>query len=319
MTSASADIAPTDAAPIDTAHIDTALIAGLRRFNRTVTQRVGALEDTFLALSRPLGQARLLWEIGPEGSEVRALRARLDLDSGYLSRLLRALEADGLIVVDADDTDGRVRTARLTQAGSAERAELDDRSDNLAASILAPLTTTQRQTLVAAMGKVEQLMTASQVRIAPTDPRHPHARYCISEYFAELARRFEHGFDPKQTNPATDREFTAPAGLFLVAELHGEPVGGAGLKLLRGEAIGEAKRLWISPDVRGLGLGRRLLSELEAHAKKHGMRTLRLDTNRALTEAISLYRSAGYREVEPFNQEAYAHHWFEKTLTEPAG
>ena len=73
--------------------------------------------------------------------------------------------------------------------------------------------------------------------------------------------------------------------------------------------------MWVSPAVRGLGLGRRQLAELEALAVAHGVRTLRLETNRALTEAIDLYRSAGYREVSAFNTEPYAHHWFEKTLT----
>src|SRR5690242_10148721 len=120
--------------------MDAVLIDRVRRFNRTVTQRVGALDEAFLSRGRPLGQARLLWEIGTEGHEVRSLRARLDLDSGYLSRLLRTLEADGLVVVEADAADARVRTARLTPEGLRERAELDRRSDDLAESVLAPLT-----------------------------------------------------------------------------------------------------------------------------------------------------------------------------------
>jgi ribosomal protein S18 acetylase RimI-like enzyme len=70
--------------------------------------------------------------------------------------------------------------------------------------------------------------------------------------------------------------------------------------------------MWVAPSVRGLGRGRRLLTELETHAAAHGARTLRLETNRTLDEAIALYRSAGYREVAPFNAEPYAHHWFEK-------
>src|ERR1700721_1231057 len=87
--------------------MDVSMVSQVRRFNRTVTQRVGALDDEFLARDRPLGQARLLWEIGPDGADVRSLRARLDLDSGYLSRLLRALEADGLVAVDSGAADGR--------------------------------------------------------------------------------------------------------------------------------------------------------------------------------------------------------------------
>jgi ribosomal protein S18 acetylase RimI-like enzyme len=72
--------------------------------------------------------------------------------------------------------------------------------------------------------------------------------------------------------------------------------------------------MWVAPTARGLGLGRRLLDDLEAHAAARGVRTLRLETNRALGEAIGLYRSAGYREVAAFSEEPYAHHWFEKAL-----
>src|SRR3954470_15009333 len=109
-----------------------AAIEQVRSFNRTVTQRVGALQDEYLARGRPLGASRVLWEVGEAPIDVRALRARLDLDSGYLSRLLRALESEGLIVVEPGASDRRVRTARLTAAGRAERAVLDAESDALA-------------------------------------------------------------------------------------------------------------------------------------------------------------------------------------------
>ncbi|MEV4085357.1 MarR family transcriptional regulator, partial [Nonomuraea fuscirosea] len=106
--------------------MDDTAIGRVRRFQRTVTQRIGALNDGFLARGRALGQARVLWEIGAEGSEIRALRARLELDSGYMSRLLRSLEADGLVVVDGAGPDGRVRTARRTAVVAQETpAELD--------------------------------------------------------------------------------------------------------------------------------------------------------------------------------------------------
>jgi DNA-binding MarR family transcriptional regulator/GNAT superfamily N-acetyltransferase len=287
--------------------MDAGLVARVRRFNRTVTQRVGALDDGYLARGRSLGQARVLWEIGPDGCEVRALRARLDLDSGYLSRLLRSLEAAGLVVVDEDPADRRVRRARLTAAGRAERAELDRLSDDLAASILRPLDARQRDRLVAAMAEVERLLLASMVDVAETDPRAPDARYCQRAYVAELAARFDGGFDPARSISADDEELTPPAGLLLVARLHGDPVGCGALKLR--PTVAEVKRMWVAPAVRGLGLGRRLLAELEGRA---GARTLRLETNRALGEAVALYRSAGFREVAPFNDEPYAHHWFEK-------
>jgi ribosomal protein S18 acetylase RimI-like enzyme len=157
----------------------------VRQFNRTVTQRAGALNDAFLARARPLGQARLLWEIGPDGAVVRELRSRLGLDSGYVSRMLRSLEADGL---------------------------------------------------------------------------------------------------------------------------------GCGALKFHPGAAAEIKRMWISPAVRGLGLGRRMLGDLEDRVRAAGAPMTRLETNRVLTEAIALYRACGYREVPAFNDEAYAHHWFEKAL-----
>ncbi|MFI7130438.1 GNAT family N-acetyltransferase [Nonomuraea sp. NPDC050153] len=298
--------------------MDGAAIGQVRRFQRTVTQRIGALNDRFLARDRALGQSRVLWEIGAEGSEVRALRTRLDLDSGYLSRLLRSLEADGLVVVDGGGSDGRVRTARLTRAGLDEREELDRRSDEAAAAILEPLSGTQRDRLVAAMSEVERLLLASMVRVDVLDPRHPGARHCLQAYADELARRFEGGFDPARSISATDAELRPPAGLLLVAELHAEPVGCVAVKLHRAAGSAEIKRMWVDPAVRGLGLGRRLLAEAEGKAAAHGIRTLRLETNRALAEAVALYRACGYREVAAFSEEPYAHHWFEKRLPGPA-
>ncbi len=289
------------------------MIAQVRRFNRAVTQRIGALDDAFLARGRPLGQARLLWEMGPDGSDVRDLRSRLDLDSGYLSRLLRSLENDGLVTVEVNEADARLRTARPTAAGQAERAELDRRSDAAAAGLLRPLGTRQRSRLVTAMAEVERLLAASAVQIRRRDPRHRDARYCLRAYVEELSGRFDGGFDPARSISAADHEMTPPAGLFLVATLHAEPVGCGALKLHPG-APAEIKRMWVAREVRGLGLGRRILAELEACAAARGVRVLRLETNRALGEAIGLYRAAGYGEVAAFNDEPYAHHWFEKAL-----
>ena len=291
------------------------MVAQIRSFNRTVTQRAGVLSDAFLGRGRPLGRARLLWEIGPAGSDVRALRSRLDLDSGYLRRLLKSLAGEGLVDIQPSRTDGRVRTAHLTGRGRAERDELDRRADEVATSILRPLTGGQRTRLVTAMAEVERLLAASAVRVEVCDPRHRHARLCERAYFAELARRFDAGFDPAHSHTASVADLTPPAGLLLVATLHGEPAGCGALRF-HGDAA-ELKRMWVAPTQRGLGLGRRLLTELEAHAAAHGVRVLRLETNRSLAEAIGMYRTAGYREVAPFNNEPYAHHWFEKTLGPP--
>jgi DNA-binding MarR family transcriptional regulator/GNAT superfamily N-acetyltransferase len=293
--------------------MDRAIIAQARRFNRIVTQRIGALNDRFLARDHPLGEARLLWEIGAAGRDVRSLRAELELDSGYVSRLLRSLEAAGLVTVGPKESDKRVRIARLTPLGSAEVAVLDQRSEELAASLLKPLSPPQQERLIAAMAEVERLLTAAIVEVAPIDPGHPHARYCLESYFSELNRRFETGFDPSRSIPADEADMRLPAGLFLVATLRGEPIGSGALKF-HGDEPAELKRMWVAESARGLGVGRRLLGELEDHAARDGVRIIHLETNRTLTEAISLYRSAGYIEVAPFNDEPYAHHWFEKAL-----
>lgn len=283
------------------------MVSDVRRFNRVVTQRVGALQDRFLARDRSLGEARMLWEIG-EGCEVRALRERLGLDSGYASRLLRSLEADGLVEVVASEHDARVRVARRTRAGKREQAILDRRSDELALSFLEPLGPAQRERLVAAMGEVERLLMASLVAIAPADPESAEARYCLREYAAELDRRFPEGFDASVSTLPDHGVLRAPAGLLLVATLHGNPVGCGALMFYEGRPP-LIKRMWIAPEVRGTGLGRRLLEELEEQC---GAGVVRLETHAVLTEAIALYRSAGYDEIAPFNDEPFAHHWFEK-------
>jgi DNA-binding MarR family transcriptional regulator/GNAT superfamily N-acetyltransferase len=292
----------------------------VRAFNRTVAERIGALSDRFLGRRRPMGESRTLWEIGPKGAEVRDLRARLGLDSGYISRVLRALEGEGLLTVERSRQDGRVRRVSLTAAGRAERAELDRRSDEVADSLLAPLVGNQRARLVAAMSDVERLLRASMVTVGVEAPSTPDARWCIDQYFLELSSRFEQGFDPSRSIPAQVHELTPPAGELLIARLRGRPVGCGALKFHHG-APAELKRMWVAPEARGLGLGRRLLVELERRARAAGARVVRLETNRALKEAIQLYRSSGYREVAAFNAEPYAHHWFEKRIRSggPAG
>ncbi len=285
----------------------------VRSFNRLVTERVGALEDRYLSLGRPLGEARVLWEIGPDGCDVRALRHRLGLDSGYTSRILRSLEAAGLVSVEPSDSDGRVRTARLTDEGVQHRNLLDEGSNALALSLLEPLGTANRVRLVAAMAEVERLLTAGLVEIDDADPAGPDGRFCLESYFAELGRRFETGFDLARSHAGEDDDLHPPRDVFLVARLRSVPVGCGGLKL-RVEAPAELRRMWVSDEVRGLGLGKRLLAELERRAAAGGAESVRLETNRTLTEAIGLYRASGYEEVTAFNDEAYAHHWFEKKL-----
>jgi GNAT superfamily N-acetyltransferase len=178
----------------------------------------------------------------------------------------------------------------------------------------APLMEALRDRLVTAMADIERLNLASRVRIEIVDPRDTDARSCLRSYFEELDHRFDAGFDPAQSISASDEEMTLPNGLLLVATLRGAAVGCGALKLHINTQIAEVKRMWVAPDVRGLGIGRRLLERLSTEAASRGMVILRLETNRSLTEAKHLYQSAGFVEVEPFNYEPYAHHWFQKDL-----
>src|SRR5205809_1677912 len=287
-------------------------IAQIRRFNRTVTQQIGALEEHGLGRDRALGASRLLFEIGANGMEVRQLRARLNLDSGYTSRLLRGLEAEGLIRTARSSGDARVRWVKLTPAGRKELTMLNRRSDQAAASLLSRLSEAQRPGFVAAMGVVERLLLAGAVRFNVENPRSGSARSCLRRYFEELAARSETGSDPSLSIPLAATDLAPPQGFFVVATLHGEAVGCGALKC-HGD-YGEIKRMWVAPASRGLGIGKRILQRLEALARKRRLPLLRLETNKALTEAQALYRSSGYREVRPFNDESYAHHRFEKAL-----
>jgi len=288
-------------------------IPTVRRFNRTVAEHLGVVGDRFLGRRRPPGESRLLWEIGPDGADLRSLRSRLGLDSGYLSRVMQSLERQKLVQVRASRGDRRVRRATLTRLGRAERAVLDRRSDALAARVLTALSAAQQATLVAAMAQVDALLRAAMVSFAVESPRSADARWCLQQYFDELDDRFEAGFDPALSISADARDLTRPAGLLVIARLNGQPVGCGALKF-HGKAPAELKRMWLAKSIRGLGLGARLLNELERRARDAGVRVVRLETNRALTEAIALYRRSGYVEVDRFNDEPYANHWFEKTL-----
>ncbi|HWF97566.1 MAG TPA: helix-turn-helix domain-containing GNAT family N-acetyltransferase [Steroidobacteraceae bacterium] len=288
-------------------------IEQIRSFNRTVTRRLGVLNERYLGRDRPLVESRLLFEIGTSGASVRELRARLGLDSGFSSRLLRALERRKLVRTETSGADGRIRIAYLTRAGLAELERLNSLSDDLARSMLAPLEGEQAQRLVTAMTEVDRLLRASSIELTPADPRSADAERCLQRYYAELAARFPSGFELHADHAPAAEEFAPPAGCMLVVRLFGEPVGCGGIRTLE-PGVGEIKRMWISPEVRGMGVGRRLLGVLEEVARARKLRTVRLDTHGSLAEALGLYRAAGYREIPRYNDNRYAQHWFEKSL-----
>jgi len=298
----------------------------VRRFNRSYTQRVGALEDSFLGTGMPLGTARLLFEIGTEPGTTRDLRARLGLDSGYLSRLLRRLESDGLVAVVPDADDRRRRRVDLTVAGRRAWEDLERRSVDRARDLVAPLTARQRARLAAALAEADLLVRAATVTLERTDPASPLARQAVAAYVAELGERLPGGFDagpapaPGEADPE-DARLAPPSGAFVVATSDGEPVACGGVRTLSGGAddgavggVGEIKRMWVHPGWRGAGLGSRLLRHLEGVSRDLGHREVRLDTNGTLAEAVAMYERAGYRRIARYNDNPYAEHFFAKRL-----
>lgn len=286
-------------------------IARFRRFARAVTTEVGALDHSFLGRGRPLGVARVLNAIGQGRTDIADIRDYLGLDSGLMSRLLRTLEDEGLITIMPDPADGRRRIATMTPAGVTEFAAYEDISNSRAETLFQKHP--HPEALLAAMDLVASALGRDCITIEITDPRSEMSANCLQEYYAELAQRFEGGFDVARSADPDALDMVAPRGTFLLAMSDGLPIGCAGLKGTD-KGYAEVKRLWIAPSARGLGLARKLMQAIEDSARDLGITTLRLDTNRALPEAIKLYRSSGWTEIDRFNDDPYPDFFFEKRL-----
>jgi len=286
-------------------------VARVRRFNRAVTSEVGALDTSFLGRGRPLGAARVLNAIGHGHSDVAAIRDYLGLDSGLMSRLLRGLEEEGAVETVPHPDDARRRVARLTKRGRREFDAYEALSNAQAEAMIARHP--RRDDLLAAMDLVASSLGRARIEIVAMDPRTENARYCLGEYYAELARRFEQGFEVSRSRDPDAKDMIRPRGEFLVAMSDGLAIGCVGLKGSGGD-VAEVKRLWVAPSARGLGLAKRLMDATEAAARELKIKVLRLDTNRALPEALALYRSSGWTEIERFNDDPYPDYFFEKVL-----
>ncbi|AJE48295.1 GNAT family N-acetyltransferase [Celeribacter indicus] len=286
-------------------------VSRIRRFNRAVTTETGVLDQSFLGRGRPIGAARVLNAIGPAGRSVSDIREALELDTGLLSRLLRGLEEEGLIALVEDRRDRRRRIAALTEAGHAEYAAYERLSDDRARLLLDRHPHPDR--LLAAMDLVASALGRDRIELREADPDSPAALHCLESYYAELAARFDMGFDPARAARLDASDMRPPRGAFLVALSDGLPSGCVGLKGTD-KGYAEIKRLWTAPAARGLGLAKRLMHEIETRARSLDVTTLRLDTNSALPEAAQLYRRTGWTEIGRFNDDPYPDLFFEKRV-----
>jgi GNAT superfamily N-acetyltransferase/DNA-binding MarR family transcriptional regulator len=287
-------------------------VARLRRFNRAVTREAGALDTSFLGRGRPLGMARVLQLVRPEGTDVALIRDRLGLDSGLMSRFLRGLEHEGLILTDTDPADRRRRIARLTEAGAAELAAYDEMGRDRAARMIARAGA-RADEVIAAMDLIATLLNRDQMELRPADPDSPEVSTCWRAYFAELVAAVPEARPDMFALPDPGADsYRPPRGRCLVAWSDDLPVGCVALRPLDGDTA-EVKRLWVHASARGQGLARRLMSAIEDEARAMGCTMLKLDTNSALAEAITLYRRTGWTDIPPYTG-APADTWMGKRL-----
>ncbi|WP_327593781.1 bifunctional helix-turn-helix transcriptional regulator/GNAT family N-acetyltransferase [Streptomyces chartreusis] len=291
--------------PVSTDHV-----TAFRRFNRYFTRRIGVLDDHYLGQDRPLGEARLLFEIG-DGMSLRELRSRLGLDAGYLSRMAKALQAQGMVTLSAHPEDSRLRMIEPTAAGRVEVKEQNRRANLVAAGLLDGLSEPQRAELAGALATAQRLLRLASITVALVDGAAPDARACLDGYAADIDERFPEGFD--KDDLVAPREVSGDAGAFFVAYEEDRPVGCGALRRLE-PGVGEIRHVWVHPAARRLGLARRLLDALEQEAVARHLSVVRLDTHAALTEAQAMYRACGYTAIPAYDDNVYASHWFEKRL-----
>ncbi len=176
-----------------------------------------------------------------------------------------------------------------------------------------PVFATTRLHAAAAVDLALASRAEGHLELVETPPESEVAAQLLARYYEELNARFPGGFDVDRTVAAPSAELRPPSGSFLTVRLDGRAIGCGAVRKLD-ETTAEIKRMWIDPAVRGRGVGRRLLAALESAAARLGCRLVRLDTSSHLPEALGLYRSTGYSEILPYNDNCYAHHWLEKSL-----
>lgn len=277
-------------------------IDAVRHFNRFFTRRIGALEARYLGSPFPLPQARVLYELGQRGEATASeLGAELDLDLGYLSRLVQSLRRQGLLQGEPSKEDARRVRLSLSAKGRKVYLQLDARSRQEVAGMLDQLPAPQQQRLVGALQAVEAVLERKDKPVSLREHRpgdigwvvHAHGRFYAEEYgwderfealVAEIAAAFVQNFDRKRER-------------CWIAEMDGEPVGSV-FVVKDTKTTAKLRLLIVDPKARGRGLGKRLVEECIRFAREKGYRRLALWTQSNLAAARRIYRVAGFRKVK---------------------
>ncbi len=291
-------------------------IETVRRFNRFYTRQIGVLQEHLLESPFSLTEARVLYELAHhDDTTARTLGADLQLDAGYLSRILEAFRKRGLVARAPSTTDGRQRLVRLTPRGRKAFADLDGDSSRDVRALLRPLAEEAQARLIESMRTIETVLGAPQAARTPYILRaqepgdmgwvvQRHGAIYAQEYgwdatfealVAEIVAKFVRHFDPKHER-------------CWIAERDGLNVGCVFL-VRRNRTVGQLRLLLVEPSARGLGIGARLVEECSRFARQVGYRRIVLWTNSVLDAARRIYEATGYRLVEENR-----HHSFGKDL-----
>ena len=295
-------------------------VAAVRAFNRFYTGRIGVLGEGFLRTPHSLTEARVLYELGRRDVvEVAELRRDLEIDAGYLSRLLSRLEDQALVTRERSKEDGRRQRVRLTEAGGAAFAELDGRSAAEVGELLDALGEERQRRLVAAMQVIAGLLDDDPRADAAVVLRAPHPGdygWIVQRHGAQYAE--EYGWD--ETFEALVARIVADYAehhdprreAAWIAEVDGEPVGCV-LCVRKDDATAQLRLLLVDPRARGRGIGGRLIEECLRFARRTGYEQIVLWTNDVLHAARRLYERAGFELVDSGEHHAFGHDLVEQT------
>jgi DNA-binding MarR family transcriptional regulator/GNAT superfamily N-acetyltransferase len=298
-------------------------VAAVRQFNRFYTRRIGVLQEKLLRTTFTLTESRLLWEFAHREALTAAELAReLDLDAGYLSRLLRGFKQRGLIKTTRSKDDARHVLLSLTAAGRRAFAPLDEQSQSDVSALLARLTASQQQQLLSAMHGIEQLLGETPAKKAPSFLLRSHRAgdigWVASRHGAFYAAEYgwNLGFEALVGHIACRfiEQFDAKRECCWIAERSGINVGSVFLVQARDDESGEPiadvaqlRLLLVEPAARGLGIGETLVRECERFARQAGYRTIRLWTQSMLVAARAIYQKAGYVLVASEPHHSFGH------------
>ena len=283
-------------------------VATVRAFNRFYTRRIGVLRDGYLQSRFSLTEARVLYELAQTDSLTAILFGEaLDLDAGYLSRMLRRFEQEGLLAKRPSETDKRQVTLALTASGHAAFHPLDEQSRQALGVMLSALPEPQQEAVVSGMQTIARLLSDSpEKKWIVRDPMPGDIGWVIERHGALYAK--EYGFNHK-----FEALVAEIAGAFLtrhdpmrergwIAERNGVRLGCIFL-MRETDDIGKLRLLLVEPSARGLGVGKRLVEQCIAFARQAGYRGITLWTNDILAAARGIYSAAGFRLIasEPHN------------------